>query len=433
MDLEKRYQNVLDYLYYEIGHFNVKLGLENITELLRRWNNPQDRFCGIHVGGTNGKGSVCAALFSLLRANGYRVGMLTSPHLVDFRERIRLNDHLIPKKKVIELVERLRPDVDEIGATYFEILTAMAYLYFVEENVDFAVVEVGMGGRLDATQLINPAVSVITNISLEHTRHLGDTVEKIAIEKGGIIKSGVPLVVADRQSTVLEVLHDICTERDTSLIQIVDVAKWENIRFSSEKITFDYFTSQLELKDLEFSLPGRHQVLNAVTALVSVAQIPQLEWTEEVIRQGLGKTVWHGRIQLLQRDPYIVVDGAHNPASMAILAESLNKIFTYDRLILIFSVLKGKKFEDMIPIIKPMTAEIIITQAQNSRSVDYQLLAEDISQITSVPLTAAASVSEAIQIALKRATKNDLICIAGSLYIVGEALDYFGQIPENLI
>ncbi|RMH68909.1 MAG: bifunctional folylpolyglutamate synthase/dihydrofolate synthase [Gemmatimonadetes bacterium] len=433
MTLDQRYQEILNYLYYEIGHFNVKLGLENITELLRRWGNPQNRFWSVHVAGTNGKGSVCATTQALLTAAGYRVGMLTSPHLVDFRERIRIGNQLISKADVVRWIERLRPDVDDIGATFFETLTALAYLYFAENKVDYAVIEVGLGGRLDATRLINPAVTVITNIALDHQRLLGDTVEKIAYEKAGIIKPSIPVITAATQPEVLEVICGVAAEVEAPVIPVQRAATWDNISLMPTGTQFDYHRNNHHLEHLQFALLGEHQVINAVTALLAVEHLPKLNLTETTIRKGLQETQWHGRLHRIQRDPWIVTDGAHNPAGMMTLITSLPHIFTYERLIWVFGVLKGKRYEEMMAQMEPIAAEIICTQAESERAVDWQLLTEDVSQLVALPVVGASRVAEAIQIALAKATPQDLICIAGSLYMVGETLAYFNQTPEQLL
>lgn len=423
--IDKRYNEILDYLYNYLPHFSKKLGLENITNLLKILDNPQDLFKSVHVAGTNGKGSVCASVAAMLRANEKKVGVFTSPHLVDFRERMTINGEMIAKEKVVELIDFLKPMIKRAGATFFETIAAMAFLYFAQQDVDYAIIEVGMGGRLDATNLIHPEVAVITNISYDHMKNLGNTLTEIAGEKAGIIKSGVPVITAADAPEAFDRIKLECERKEVKLIDVNEAARW-NVKDLSEAGTlFDLEFGDKFYEDLEFSLLGRHQVINAVTAVVTYSEIPTLEFRESDMRKGLKNTQWRGRLDLFCKTPRILLDGAHNPKGVEMLCNALDEVFGYDKLYLIFGVLEGKKRDVMLLNLTDIADEFIATQpnAVDRHIIPYTTIANEAKMYTP-NVFATPNVQNAIDYALKKAKENDLICVAGSLYLVGEAMEY---------
>ncbi len=424
------YQDTIEYLFGLQKH-GIKLGLANSFALMELLGGPHKKYRSVHIAGTNGKGSTASFLSSILQAAGFRVGLYTSPHLVHFTERIRINNVRIAEERVVDLAQRVREACGLIGAeggrkqfspTFFEVTTAMAFAYFAEEDIDIAVVEVGMGGRLDSTNVITPLVSIITNIDLEHTEFLGDTREQIASEKAGIIKERVPVVTGVTQPGVIEVLESEAAAKRAPLYRISKDFRAENI-IAGPRQVFDYQGIKGALPSLRIHMLGRHQIDNASLALAAVECMRNagLAIEESAFRRGLGQTLWEGRMERLSERPDIYVDGAHNPASARVIARSMAEMKrAYRKLVLIIGILADKDYGGIIDELVPLADHVVVTRPQYSRAMDVSTLASEIkARHGSVDTT--GSVEEAIRAAEKAASGDDLILITGSLYVVGDA------------
>ena len=414
------YTETMKYL-NSFGRFGSKLGLERTLELLKLLGNPQHDFKSVHIAGTNGKGSVTAMVSSILQESGFRVGMYVSPHLDDFRERIVVNKVQIPRKTLISLIERVKPLIPGVERsstqpTFFEITTAIAFKYFSERKVDYAVVEVGLGGRLDATNVITPEVSIITNIGLEHTDVLGKTIDSITAEKGGIIKEGVPVVTAEKKREALEVLDRICKEKNAKLIQLTEYASLRNVKCDLTGCTFDLKTLLRNYSRLKVKLLGEHQVENAALSVIAAEQIGV---GERSIRSGLAKTKWPGRLEILQKKPLVVMDSAHNSPAMRMLRNSLD-IFKYNNLILVLGVMKDKEIGKIVDEIVPAADVVVINKPNLERAAQPELIMRQVERHNK-SLRIVEDVKSSVRYAKSIAGKNDMILITGSIYMLSEA------------
>ena len=414
------YSAAIGYLYGLQKH-GIKLGLETMRTLLGRLGNPERRFKSLHVGGTNGKGSTAAMAAAMLQAAGYRVGLYTSPHLVDFRERIRVNQDMISESQVAELTQRLRESVpSDVTPTFFELTTAMAFLHFAESGVDVAVLEVGLGGRFDATNVVAPEACAITTIALEHQEYLGRTEEAIGFEKAGIIKPGVPVVVGRIEGTAWEVIRSQAGECGARLMRLgvdfytVDV----------EPGTFSYYRRAKHLDGLTCALAGRHQLDNAAcaVALLEAAEGHGISVSDEAVRRGLQLVQWEGRLEVLERAPTLLLDGAHNPAAALVLADYLaawRAARPEARVILVLGMMRDKDHRRFAEPLHRLVSEVVLTQADMARSATAQELRESIG--SQFPLChIAPGAAEALALAKARAAAQDLVCVTGSLMLVGE-------------
>jgi len=394
--MDNNFQKKLDEL-YSLERFGIKLGLTNINTLLEKLGNPHKDLKVIHVAGTNGKGSVCAMIRAILIESGFKVGMYTSPHLLTFNERIQINNKNITNNEIIELIDKIFPIVKEIKKngteiTFFEFVTAMAFQYFKEKNVDICVIEVGMGGRLDATNVVSPLLSIITNISLEHTQWLGNTIEKIAGEKAGIIKEKIP-VITGCKGKALEVIKKKCKEKNCKLI----IANNQSF---------------------ETNLLGEHQKSNAN---IVVATMKEFKINDDAIKSGLNKVIWPGRLELVNN---ILFDVAHNVDGIKTLKKAL-KSFNYKKLILVIGISEDKDIKKMLSVITPLADEIIVTKAK-WRGAETKVLKNYIKSA----VIEKQKVSDAIKHAISLADKDDLICMTGSIFSVGEAKKYLSKHME---
>lgn len=401
----------------------MRFGLEAITDALSRLENPQNDYPAILIAGTNGKGSTAAMTASILNRAGYRTGLYTSPHLLDIRERIVVGGKMIPLARFNRIIGDIR-DVIRNPLTYFEILTAAAFLYFREQKVDVAVLEVGLGGRLDATNVCDPLVSVITNISLEHTAWLGKTLDAIAREKAGIIKKKGVCITAATQRTVRDVFASVCKSRKSALYCL---GRDIRIRRQSDG-RVSYLGLFRSIDGLNIGLPGKHQQANAALAIaaVEIAARKGLPLDDEAIRQGLGETRWAARGEVLMDAPVFLVDGAHNPAGIGTLCRTLKNDFSYRRLILIFASLSDKNYSRMLRQIAPLADSIFLPRLETQRGVPPERLAYELRRMNIAALE-TATVHEALQRALETAKKQDMICAAGSIYLAGEIKQSFSQ------
>jgi len=428
------YAEALDYI-YDLTKYGIKLGLKNINYLLYLLGNPHKKLKIIHVAGTNGKGSTCSLISSILQSDGYKVGLYTSPHLVDFTERIEINHKPINKKKVSELLERIKPSIEKVAnspfyghPTFFEVITSMAFLYFFEEQVDFLVLEVGLGGRLDATNVCEPLISVITHIDYDHMDKLGNSLEEIAREKGGIIKPEGIVISSNQYEEAYNEIKKIADEKNSLIYSVGREISYKIVKSDINGIIFNLKGIYNDYKNLHTPLLGRHQADNAATAITAIEalKIRGVKISEEAIRAGLEKVKWTGRLEIIQNNPILILDGAHNPSGVKVLRETLKEIFSYHRLILVLAIFADKDYKKMIQIIAPKADLIITTKAKSPRATPPQVIAKEAAQyIEQNKIIVTENIPQAINCALSNSQDDDLICITGSLYTVGEARKYF--------
>jgi dihydrofolate synthase/folylpolyglutamate synthase len=411
------YQDTLAYL-SGLNRMGIRLGLDPIRSLLERLHDPQNTFPSLLIAGTNGKGSVAAMTASILTTGGFKTGLYTSPDLNDLRERIRIDGRMISREETVICAEQVRGQIGE-QISYFEFLTAMAFLHFQRQQVEIAVLEIGMGGRLDATNVVTPLVSVITNISLEHREYLGGTLEKIAREKGGIIKQGGgACLTAARQNRVIETLESICRERGAALYRV-----GKEIRTTIHRDgTFSYHgIGGRRYERLVCPLPGRHQFVNAALALGVTELIGEVGFRidERAVAEGLRKTRWEGRLEVLRRSPMLLVDGAHNPAGVATLCQALKNNFPHRRLFLIFGVLGDKDYRAMVKRLFPLADRVFLTRPRSGRALPIETLLP-VAKGFQANIDVVGNPGEALSQALSLAGEEDIVCAAGSLYLIGE-------------
>ncbi len=415
------YSPVIEYLYGLQKH-GIKLGLDTMRLLLARVSHPQRSLRVLHIGGTNGKGSTAAMAAAVLQRSGKRVGLYTSPHLVDFRERIRVNGCMITEEQVSGLVTRLRAGVNhDLNPTFFEMTTAVAFLHFAESEVDVAVLEVGLGGRFDATNVVDqPLACAITTIGLDHQEYLGRTEEAIAFEKGGIIKSGVPLVLGRMGLPAEDVLGRIAKDLSAPVWQL-------GRHFHIEPKGTDRFVyrgATRTIDDLVCGLPGRHQWDNAACALalLDAADHAGILTSEAAARDGLRAVSWEGRLESLDEHPNVILDGAHNPAAATVLAQYLQDYASRhlaSRIILVWAMMRDKDHRGFIAPLQPVVSEIVLTQTSLARSAMVEELRVALGAWPG-PVWEAVHPMNALAVAKNRAASHDLICIVGSLMLVGE-------------
>lgn len=413
----KGYSETLEYL-YGLEQFGIVFGLDSISRLLSLLDDPHKSFKSIHIGGTNGKGSVATMVSAVLRHSGYRTGLYTSPHLVSFTERIVVDGKPIREDEVAALTvlikEASERDDKNAAFTFFDFTTAMAFEYFRQQRVEIAVVEVGMGGRLDSTNVLTPIVCVITNVGYDHREHLGTTIEAIAGEKAGIIKEGVP-VITGAEGTALDVIKSAASGR----APVLALAEAFTFRKRGDQ-TMSYTGPAMTIDDLTIGLRGDHQLGNAAVAICTLEEIRRTGFTvtEDAVRQSLSVVAWPGRLELVDtpdRAP-VLLDGAHNPGGARTLAAYLRDHFVDRKKVLVFGAMKDKDFEEMLREIGPLVDRIILTRPATPRAAAPSELAP-----FAPGAAQAGSVSEAIGMAFGVAARLDLIVVTGSLYTVGEA------------
>jgi dihydrofolate synthase/folylpolyglutamate synthase len=424
------YRDALDYLYSFTDYEKKGLAayapefydLERVRRLLALLGDPHQAFRSLHITGTKGKGSTAAMLESVLRTAGYRTGLYTSPHLHTFRERIQAEGTLIPEADVVALVEETYPLVTQIGEiTTFEVMTGLAFAWFARQGVEWAVVEVGLGGRLDATNVIVPAVSIITSISLDHTAILGDTLAQIAGEKAGIIKPGVPVVSAPQADEALAVIRATCERLDAPLTVVGQDWTWQagSADFGGQGFTVRH--GQETMGPLRIPLLGAHQLENATTTVASLALLQKLGVAipQGAIIDGLGTVQWPGRLEILGHNPLVVADSAHNGDSARKLMAALNAHCKFQRLIVIL----GASADHVTPeLMTPLLSEAdlaIATRAQHPRAADPTWLQARGTEL-GFSLIVSQTVPQALDLALANAGPRDLICGTGSVFVAGE-------------
>jgi dihydrofolate synthase/folylpolyglutamate synthase len=429
------YAETLKYL-YGLQKFGMKLGLRNIRSLLKSVGNPEKKFPSIHIAGTNGKGSTAAMLASILQAAGYNVGLYTSPHLVKFTERVKINAHAITDDQVVAYTRQLKPKADELKPTFFEVTTAIAFLHFADEQIDVAVIETGLGGRLDATNVLRPLLSIITNIGLEHTEHLGATLGRIASEKAGIMKRGVTCLVGEMKPSAQKSLRRAAKSKGVRLTPTTAVSEIEVLQEDLSGIKLNLKTPKREYPNLRVSLGGDFQAENARLAVLAAESIA----AEKSIRRRPGNefhiksnhiytglkrirqnTGFRGRLEVVLRNPRIVLDVAHNADAMDRLTRTLENL-SLRNLIVVFGVMKDKNYEEMIRSLGRISKELIAVKPRIDRAVESRMIVE-FARSLGISASDTRSVRSGMAIAIKKARMSDAVLVTGSHYVVGEALE----------
>lgn len=399
--------------------------LENITRLLQALGDPHLGLKVIHVGGTNGKGSVSAMMTSILQEEGYRVGLYTSPHLVSFTERIRINGAEITWEEVAELTDLLRRRVEAEHIppcfTFFDFTTAIALYYFFLRKVDVAILEVGLGGRLDSTNVVHPLITVITNVNRDHLQILGDRIEDIAREKAGIVKHGIPMISGATQPEVKEILEQEC-EKKKAPLRLMERDFWgERIAPS----TFTFYGRTWSLADMRLGLAGGFQITNATVALGALEALQEAGYRvgAESLYKGLAKVRWPGRLELVQTSPRIILDGAHNPAAARALKACLEEEFDYRHLYMVMGIMEDKEVSVILSELVPLADMLIASSPHNPRAMSAQGIAE-IARHYCKEVAVIDDVGQGVAYAREKAHEDDLIVVTGSLYTVGETRDF---------
>lgn len=411
---------------FSLQRFGIKLGLDVIQKILGDLGNPQDNFSCIHIAGTNGKGSVASTLATILHYAGFKVGLYTSPHLIRFNERIRINGIMVTDADIVKSYQAVKQvHSGEREPTFFEYTTAMALYEFSRKNVDWAIIETGMGGRLDATNIVCPKVSIITNISMEHQMYLGKTIADITFEKGGIIKPETPVITGVKQKAGKEVLKRIA---DKKFARILEFKTDFNVR-KNKKEGFSYFGIDHVWRDLCTGLNGSHQMDNAALALCACELLMKKSpggnkksITLSNIKKGLLSNIWPGRLQTVSTSPFILIDGAHNLAAIRNLTKFLSKNLNGRDLTLVVGILDDKSYKTMLRHLLPHCSKVVITRPKIDRSLApeklYPVVKQMVPDVRIIP-----DVPEAVKFAIETASAEDAVCIAGSLYLVGETME----------
>ena len=420
------YKEALKYI-EETHKFGIRLGLDNMNKLLDLLGNPQDNLNIIHMSGTNGKGSTCSFITSILKEAGYKVGLYTSPFLETFTERIRINGENIPEEDVARIISLIKEKIEQMvkeGYSYpteFEIVTTMAFYYYYEQNVDYVALEVGLGGRYDATNIIKSSqVSVIGSISLDHTNILGDNISKIAYEKGGIIKENGVAIVYNQSDEVKNVIKQICYDKNATYIETnfddIDIKKSDIYSQVYDATIFDESYENIEIK-----LIGEHQINNSILALTVIKYLEcnkGLKIDDESIRKGLINTKWPGRIEKINENPLFIIDGAHNEDGALSLAKAIDKNFKDRNLTLLIGMLEDKDIDSVLDILIPKFNKVITTTPDNPRAIDSSKLKGKILRYTD-NVVDKKDIEEALNYTLESSNDNDVIISAGSLYMIG--------------
>jgi dihydrofolate synthase/folylpolyglutamate synthase len=437
------YRQAIDYIngytdYEKIGmpHDPAFYDLRRVDELLSILGDPQKKAGSVHITGTNGKGSVAIMIACALTAAGYPTGLYTSPHLHSWRERIRVDGELISEAELAQIVAELKPYVEEVNerATYgqlttFEFLTCMAFAFFGQKRVKFQVLEVGMGGKFDATSVITPLVAIITTIGLDHTDVLGNTIAEIATEKCGIIKPGITVVISPQPPEAAEVIEQTCAERGAKLLVVDKDVSWQAL---DSDLDGQRFRVEGRRGEYELFLPilGEHQIVNAATAIAALEVLAEkgFDIPAEKVAEGFSKIEWPGRFQVLRRNPPVVVDGAHNIDAARSLKKTLKEYFDFEKAILVMGASDDKNIKGVIAELAPLFDRVIVTRSRHPRAMAPAPLAAEFAR-HGLKAHIAEDVPSALSQALALAGEKDLVCLAGSLFIVGEAIEASKILP----
>jgi dihydrofolate synthase/folylpolyglutamate synthase len=408
----------------------MKFGLRNIKTLVRSVGNPEKQFPSIHIAGTNGKGSTAAFVASIFREAKYRTALYTSPHLVRFTERIRINGQEISETKLVEYAQRLRPMIEKLNATFFEATTCIAFLYFAEEGVDVAIVETGLGGRLDSTNVLRPLVSVITNVSFDHMQYLGNTLSKIAREKAGIMKRGTPCITSSTNPDVVSTLRRIAKHKGTKLVHANEIVSLNVVGSVGGRLVVTLRSGRYHVKSVRLGLSGIHQTVNATTALTAIEMLMKKQLSRDrfvnlrrqAVRSGLERvcrnTGIRGRLETMWGK--FILDVAHNPEGLRTLAASLPEQLRKN-LVVIFGVMKDKDIEPMLDSLRSIGSHVVAVQPKTTRALPSKEIALQLHR-SGIPASDGGSVSRGISTAKRLSKRKGRILITGSHYVVGEAL-----------
>ncbi len=424
------YQQALTYI-HQISVFRstTTLGLSRIQELLKRMGNPQKKVKCIHVAGTNGKGSACAMLQSILTENGYCTGLYTSPHLISYKERYQIDGVCISEERFAQevcFIKQYYTQMIEEGLeapTLFEFLTAMCFHYFATEAVDILILEVGLGGLCDATNVIEtPLLCLIMSIGMDHMEFLGNDLEQIAIEKAGIIKENIPVVLYPQKNLVYNRIVEICNHKKASLYDLQSDVNINIHLQNLEKTLFSVSTKYFK-HTIHLNLLGDYQIQNSITVLLACHVLKQngLDLTEKQILTGIQKSHWQGRMELVHHHPIVLLDGAHNTDGICMLCQSIKKYFKHQKITLLLGILNDKEHQKMIQKILPLVNIVVLTEPQSNRKLNINDLEKEISH---KKIFKNAQVTEAYQTALSVTAKKDVIICCGSLYMIGEIKNY---------
>ena len=456
-NIEEQYQDALDYLYRFIDYslkrnFRYtadKFNLERLHKFMHYLGDPHKDYGIIHVAGTKGKGSVSAMCASVLAAEGYKTGLYTSPHMVDFTERVQVNGQHIPKADLVQAVNQLKPVTEKVPEiTTFELTTAMAFLYFSQQDVDYVVLEVGLGGRLDATNIVDPLVSVITSISYDHIKILGNTLSEIATEKAGIIKPNVPVVISPQKEEARLKLEQIAKKNNSPIIRV-----GRNYMYAADNHSLDGQTllvwtpEEQPLVDefiesagraiwsptrLRIPLLGFHQVENAATAYAALKTIEKygVSLSQRAYREGFAKVQWPGRMEILRKHPPVVIDSAHNRYSALKLRQAMDDYFPGLPIILVFGASEDKDIEGMFHELMPRVWRVITTESTHPRSIEAEVLAR-MAHRFGRPAQAILPIEDAIVTALEEAGQESVLLVTGSIFIAAAARDVLFKLLDK--
>ena len=419
------YEEAMSYI-QEVGNFGSNYGLERTYRILELLGNPQNELKIIHIAGTNGKGSITSMTACLLKEKGFKVGMYTSPFLEEFEERIQINFQNIPKGTLARLMTKVKGAVDTVISegynhpTEFEIITCLMYYYFYLEKVDYAVVEVGLGGRLDSTNCIMPIISVIASISFDHTNLLGETLKEIATEKSGIIKKDVPVIIYPQEQEAYDVIIEKAKKEGSKVYEALKDYRAEFL----EVVQDDRYYQRISVNNYVVDLPllGEHQINNFLTALKVyevLCKIENINFDFDEVIQNIKSAKWIGRLEVLKKNPLLVIDGAHNIQGITALTNNIQKYFKYNKLYLILGILADKEVEKMVKMIAPLADKVITLAPHSSRAEKSDKLKEVVLKYNKNCIS-LEEYKEALDVAMSEAQKDDLIVVSGSLYMIGD-------------
>jgi len=434
MEIEKEYQRSLDYIYSFIDlsvtrnlrYSPDKFDLSRMYGVMSLLGDPQLNYDVVHVAGTKGKGSICAMTASIMREAGYKVGFYSSPHMIDFRERIRINNNEISRQSLINYLMALRPIFDSVEEiSTFEIITALAFKYFADQQVDIAIIEVGMGGRLDATNVVQPIVTIISPVSHDHMKIMGNTIAKIAREKAGIIKKSIPVIISPQKKSAKEEIEKIANREGSLIIDTSKKYTFEQINYSLKNQSF-IIKEKLSLSRdtcstvYEIPLLGDHQINNAITTLACVTKLRKVgyEINEIAIKNGFSKVEWPGRFEVVCQTPLIIVDGAHNRDSFRKLRDTIKKYLTGKKVTLIFGASEDKEVRLLLKIIKPYVDHFIFTKSKHPRALGLDVL-EKIALDLVLDNYSINEISSIIPLILKKSNHKEAYIATGSIFVAG--------------
>ena len=417
--------DTIQYL-YSLGKIGIRLDLESIRKNLSLYGNPQNSFDSVLVAGTNGKGSTASMLASILRKSGYKVGLYTSPHLFDLCERIAINGKKISSQRLYNIIDDLKNNLAE-SLSFFEFITAVALIYFSQEKVDIAVLEIGMGGRLDATNIVNPLLSIITNIGLDHTEYLGKTIEEIATEKAGIIKHCGTLITAEESEDIQKLFKKICDEKKSKIFLLGKDFSFSSANTGLNETSFDFTSSLAEFKNIKTPLCGKHQAKNASLAIFAALKLSALKYkvNDKNIREGLKNAIWRGRLEFIRSTRTMLFDCAHNISGILQLCEFLKSDTMKGMPVnFIYGALSDKHYDEILKTLKPLAKNIILSKPDHPRSFDPEKTKKTFYPADS-RVIAMADPSKALKLAQNLSEKDDLICVTGSIFLVADILKKF--------